>query len=342
MFRKIIIVLCLLAVLIITSAPIATTQRDSVLKIRVRDDWLNFDEAASLVRRFDKQIKKIEEAGWKPESSPESMQLWINEITPMFMYEGLATSTDAEFQGFPTALPDGFDHNHIAGRSDCQTYMILNARYFNSVSGWFARESWPVVVAHELAHIQQGQACSRLYNSQNLIENSAQIMAWEAMAALGNQGSADAVLALVYDLRGTAMSSARAIAASQGRENDYQRLRKEIYGDDISYWSRASKGDRFWAEDEDTLNRLMRRYSWTPLNMVFKARHEGTIYQLALSNDSHAAEIDDLIYFFQHMEELVDWALDNEPAGRKGVSFSVNAVHVHDSTSISFQPNWKS
>lgn len=288
-------------------------EKDNVMKVRVDDDdRLDFDESARLARRFDTMVDKINDANWSPQANSGNIRDLMYEVTPMFMYEGLVTQTNSEFETIPFSFSDGFDHNHIAGRSNCETYVLLNARYQNENSGWYNRANWPVVMAHEIAHAQQGSACSREYNSQDLIENSAQVMAWEVMAALSSQGSSLATLALVCEFRGVAMSSAGALAVEEGREEDYEKLLQDVYGNEPQKMSSVTKALRFWADDMEELSTLRIRYSWTPLNMVFKARSEGTVYQLAISNDTHSVEIDDLIYFLRNAEELTEAALERE------------------------------
>lgn len=286
-------------------------EKDPVMQIKVRElPHIGFEESAELARRLTALTNEIDETGWVPDSGDETMQNWINEITPMFMYEGLVTETAVDFDGFFISYPGGYRHVHVGGESDCDTYILLNNRFFNPVSDWYQNNTWPITAAHELAHIQQGPACDRDYNSQNLLENSAQIMAWEVMAALANRGNVEATLSLVFDLRGTALSSARAMSEVEGRPEDFQKLLQEIYGDDASKMASIAKNRRYWADKQEKLRSLTYRYGWSPLNLVFMARDEKTVYQLAINNETHSAEIDDLIYFFEHMEELVGSALE--------------------------------
>jgi hypothetical protein len=51
------------------------------------------------------------------------------------------------------------------------------------------------------------------------------------------------------------------------------------------------------------------KYSWIPLDFVFSNRQSKNIPDMALDNGTSWLEIDDLVYFLEHVEELVDWAL---------------------------------
>lgn len=289
---------------------ISWVARDDVTGIRVDENtWLNFDEAAALVRKWSHVVDDIEATGWSPIFDDDAMLAWMSEVTPMFEYEGLVRQTHDEIQGLVVSFAEGFAHNHIAGRSDCETYVALNRRFTTPISSWYEHQTWPATLAHELAHVQQGPACSRDISSQALLENTAQIMSWEVLAALANQGSPEATLTLVYEMRGNAMSAARAMAVHEDRLEDYEKLFYDVFGDDPHWVAAHEKNLRFWVDRQDELYGIQMRYGWAPLNRVFKARHEQTIYKLALDNSTHAAEIDDLVYFIQHMEELVEWAL---------------------------------
>jgi hypothetical protein len=135
-------------------------------------------------------------------------------------------------------------------------------------------------------------------------------MAWEVMAALANGENPEAAIAMVYELRGVVLSASAAMAAHEDRMDDYWELAEMVYGDDAGYMARLRKAQRFWAEDEERLKTLRMRYSWTPINLVFKARNEGAIYGLAIDNGTRVAKIDDLLYFLENINELTFWALD--------------------------------
>lgn len=309
--RNLIAAYLILVILLVSFYVHRLVTKDPIMKIQIRgEEWLGFDEAADLAKRFDRMVDRIDASDWSAgKATDENMTDWAYEITPMFTYEGLVTEGNATFDFFTNPFFDGYNHNHIAGRSDCATYVLLNARYKNKFSGWYQKNLWPVVLAHEIAHAQQGASCDREYNTQDNIENSAQIMAWEVMAAVANQGSKEAVLSMAYELRASALSAAAAMAGFEDRQDDYDSLIDDIFEGDAHETARRAKGMRFWSSDLEQLEALRMRYSWTPLNLVFEARNEGTIYQLSVSNDTHSADIDDLLYFIEHMEELVDWAI---------------------------------
>jgi hypothetical protein len=145
--------------------------------------------------------------------------------------------------------------------------------------------------------------------STALLENTAQIMSWEVMAALANQGNPQATLALAYELRGVSLSATAAMAYEQGRETDYERFLQELYGDQPDRIARIAKNQRFWADNPEQLAAIRLKYSWTPLDLVFSHRQSENIPDMALDNGTNWLEIDDLIYFLEHAEELVDWAL---------------------------------
>lgn len=285
---------------------------DAVTGIRVDENpWLSFDEASALVKKWTRVIDDIEATDWSPSLTNENMLHWMSEATPMFENEGLVAETSDGIQGLIVSFAEAFAHNQFAGQSDCETYIMLNRRFTTPISSWYENQTWPATLVHELAHVQQGPACNPDITSQALLENTAEIMSWEVLAALANQGSPEATLTLVYELRGTAMSAARAMAVHENRLEDYEKLFYDVFGHDASWVAAHEKNIRYWIDRQDELHGIQKRYGWAPLNRVFKARYEGTIYKLALDNSTHAAEVDDLIYFIEHMEELVEWALEN-------------------------------
>lgn len=348
------LVLLLLVLLILSSSVIPVTYisnnyYDSYFGIWVNhDDKLDFNESVAFSKRFYQIGKKIEASGWRPAANDIRIRNWALEITPMFQYEGLVSETKINFKPLAYNFSSGFEHNHIAGRSDCIDYVAVNARFSNPISGWYRSQDWPVVLAHEIAHAQQGEKwcgfpkaeierveeLTAILNDSSisesdrtkakaerkaitdywaedkeLLENTAQIMAWETMAALANQGSHIAALALAYEFRGLSLNATAAIASAQGREDDYEQLLQNLYREQPDTLARIAKNRRFWADRPEDLAAIRLKYSWEPLDLVFTHRRSENIPDLALDNGTRWLEIDDLIYFLGHAEELVDWAL---------------------------------
>jgi hypothetical protein len=319
------------------------------------DDRLDYEEAKAFAKRLYKIGNGIERTNWAPLSNDSAIRDWALEVTPMFEYENLVTETRGEYKPFKYNFINGFEHNHVAGRSNCLDFALVNARFDNRVSSWYRAQDWPTVLTHEIAHVQQGEGqcgfpeaeirrveelteiinnvkteeSERIYaeaerkaitdfwaEDKALLENTAQVMSWEVMAALANQGNPQATLALAYELRGVSLSAAAAMAYDQGEDLDYEELLQDLYGDQPDKEARIAKNRRFWADKPEQLAALRLKYSWTPLGLVFSHRQSENIPNMALDNGNMALdngtgwlEIDDLVYFLEHVEELVGWAL---------------------------------
>ena len=193
---------------------------DPVMGILVdQDETLNFKEASDLALRFHTLVEKLEDENWQLYATPTTIDLWALELLGMFPYEGAVIQTQVPQILEATPWIDGGSHNHVGGRSNCETYAVLNFRYVNPVSEWYKSKTWPITIAHELAHVQQGHRVC--FNAdRDLVENTAQIVAWEVMSSLANSGNQDALKIMIYEMRSVALGSARA----QGTEDQYMDL----------------------------------------------------------------------------------------------------------------------
>lgn len=277
-------------------------QFDPVFKIYVDfDDDLDFNEARALALRMDALANQIEDSGWEPAISEELMNQWALELLPMYSYEGATNRTNIPEVLLPLPWIEGENHNHIGGKSDCITMAVINYRYFNPVSHWYSDERWPIVLAHELAHVQQRSAVCENYSSEQ-IENTAQMVAWEVMAALANGGNRDAAYALVFELRNVALGSAHA----QGNADEYNELLNKVFDKDPNSIARHEKSIRFWSGHPEKLNEILHKYSRQPLDILFTYRNTGVVHQLALPTQHKTLPIDDLLYFIANAEILIE------------------------------------
>ena len=273
---------------------------DPIMGILVdQDETMNFNEVSRLTLRFQKLVDELEDEGWDIPANPTAIDLWALELLGMFPYEGAVLGTKVPTQLEAVPWIDAGSHNHVGGRSDCQNYAILNFRYINPISEWFNSHTWPITIAHELAHVQQTQRLC--FNSDRaLIENTAQIVSWEVMSSLANSGNRNALKIMIYEMRDVALSSARA----QGTDEQFMNLIREMF-DSPNKLARIEKSNRVWEDRRDELQDILTKYSQTPLDMIFLEREFGTVYGLALDNADRTMEIDDLIYFLSHAEEML-------------------------------------
>ena len=285
---------------------------------------LSFNECAQLARRFDKIYDSLPE--YRPSMTQEDMQKWALEVIPMFEYEGFTGTArwpKAEQVGF-MAFADGDSHNHVLGRSNCDSYAILSFRSANEHSSWFQDDDTTGAFIHELAHVQQAEACAL---PSEKVENTAQIMMLEVASALVNQGNLEVLPSLVSEIRGMALSSAYAAALKDKDVGKYIALRSQLSPGAISR-AKFEKSARRWSTDPQRLKDILNFYNVQPLTMVINAiRFDGGIIKgLALPVSYKATEfgylvyrgnqmaysLNDLAYFLAHAEEiakdsLVDW-----------------------------------
>ena len=177
---------------------------DSTFKIEFdgNQDKLSFNECAQLAKRFDRIYDSLPES--RPSMTQKDLLKWAVEVIPMFEYEGFVAPArwpEKDEIGF-YAFASGSDHNHILGRSNCDSYAILNYRVANEHSSWFQDDDTITAFIHELAHVQQGSECAQ---PTGRVENTAQIMTLEVASALVNQGNMEVLPSLVSEIRGMAL-----------------------------------------------------------------------------------------------------------------------------------------
>jgi len=136
----------------------ADSQKDRTFGVEIQNNYeISFKEACDLTRRFDKLGDKIGER--KASVSKEDIALLAVEVIPNFEYEGMVTTARYPQVADFGLFMGGQSHNHVMGRSNCETYSVINMRYANPHSKMFESDSWKTVLIHELAHVQQGSAC---------------------------------------------------------------------------------------------------------------------------------------------------------------------------------------
>ena len=281
------------------------------------DEFVSFRETKDLAVRFDKIYDTLPEN--PPPTDDFEVVNWAIELLPMYEYNGFVEKTvwpPRNGIGF-VLWPDGNTFNHVSGRSDCRSAAVLNIRYENPASSWYRDEDWIMVLAHELAHVQQGLACDQYPTSQ--VENTAQIISWEVVASLVNGGNKKLIRPLVGELRSVAMSSAYGIAIKYNLLDQFLDLRERLSPGAIAD-ARFQRNVRKWATDPTRLGEILNWYNTEPLNMVTRAirNNDSKIEGLALPpvySDGKAVyysshpqplipKLDDLKYFLAHAENL--------------------------------------
>lgn len=291
-------------------------------------ETIGFDEAAQLALRFDRAFDRL--PPYKPLVSDEAMVLWAWELLAMYPIEGVSDEV---------IIPDEIGlrlfyykeyyekHEGALGVSDCKSYAFLNLRQGNPYSGLYRNSSFDFTVAHEFAHIFQTEEFCGTRNDpiteeeRDLVETTAQIVALEVMSALANGGNIYALYAVAYEMRGIAVSIARATAIREGRQADFKRLRSRLTPGAIAQ-AKFERNQRNMSE-EDLLT-LIDRYDLAVLETIMAAQQgDGIVRGLALppirkeKNDLGEVVpvapprvrdflIDDTIYLLGNLEAMVE------------------------------------
>ena len=276
------------------------------------DRQFDYNEVMTFSQRLNGLVNQIEAEGddWYPRASSDYAYAFIAELAAQFSYEGAANMVNYPTMNF-AAAPSAGRHNHIGGTSDCENSFRLNLRYANPISAWHENPGWISTLSHELAHNHQGQVCYDM--PRELVETTAELMNWEVLAGLANQGNRIALFVLIYDLRSGALSTAQGMALAAGEKAlaRFEKALRDIQGHDALKWSRYEKSMRFWAGDMERLEWILATYSAAPLNLIARHKFGGTIPDLALDTDTRDLKIDDLLYVLEHAEEMVDQALSD-------------------------------
>jgi len=271
-----------------------------------------------MAQRFDKLYDKLPE--YKSPMTKEDLLAWAVEMIPMFEYEGIVDRARwPKAAGVDFALfPDGDDHNHVAGRSDCVNYAVLNLRFANPHSSWYEKDDAIFTFLHEIAHTQQGQSICT-YANRDLVENSAQIAALEVNAALVNQGNKELLTPLVSELRGMAISATYAAALRTKQLDKFIDFRAKLSPGAFAD-ARFAKSRRRWSENPVELVTILNRYNVTPLVMISNAirNNNSEIEGLAFppvypdnggrffpNAEPKPIKLDDMAYFLKNAEALV-------------------------------------
>ena len=276
---------------------------------------LNFDEVAQLAKRLDHCFDQLPEP--QIEFNNEVLAGLAVELIPQFQYEGITPKSewpkDVKFVFFM----EGDDANHVLGRSDCETYAIVNGRLELPLST-FGKGDAPFTLAHELAHVAQTQSICGSFSSEE-IESSAQIGALEVTAGLANQGNPFWLWATLDELRGMSISAAYGLALVDGDFEKFHGLRKQLSPGATSE-ARFQKSRRRWSEDPFELSDMLNKYNTKPLNRIgyavrynnaeitdlaFPPVYEGLAYWSS-QRSPQPVKLDDLSYLLQHMEAMVE------------------------------------
>lgn len=271
-----------------------------------REEGITFEQASALAIRFDKMSDKFGEDP-KIEASPEELYKLAHEILPQFQKEGATNKTRIPKNLDFVAFQDGEAHNHVGGRSDCQSYAILNARYINDWSRTHDSPHWVSTTVHELAHMQQGDVCNNYGDAEERvnIENTAQIVTWEVMAAQVNDGNKKFVLPLLDELKSVAMSTAYVTSEREGKQEEFKELQKKMEKGALIE-ARRERFERVWKDDPQRLKYILTTYSEIPLNRVVDAISNKNSIMKDLALNTKSFKVDDLAAFLLKAEEIVD------------------------------------
>ena len=274
---------------------------------------LSFSELSQMTKRLDKVSDSLDLSNWHPDSNGYDLIEWAKEIIPQIEAEGAVDTAVwpniAEFYTFGT----GDEANHVLGRSDCENFIILNDRIKNKHSAMFESPDFIGVVAHELVHISQGDLCTP-QNREN-IENTAQIVMLETLAAMGNRGNKDAFKAFVWEFRGIALGAAYGIALKENHKEWYESLRSKI-NPGVLASARWAKHEIEYQGDDSDLRDILLVYNLGPVKRIVDAvqNHAGAITDLALppvvstdyTREPHARTflMNDFMYAMSNLESM--------------------------------------
>ena len=232
----------------------------------------------------------------------------------MFGFNGLKVNLRRDVSVVASEFKDPVNYNAVYGYTYCRGEVTLNERMFNPESAWNGKVENLQVLAHELAHEVQGTMCQDIRYTERL-EESAQIASWEVLASMANEGSRPALHALVVSLEKNAYR-ASLYRAMRDRQLPYflKRFRKIVGEENFSAWERMRRANM---SDVGGLHDILRRYSYDPLKTIIESRKTGwEVIGLSLPIVEHAGgrvivgriafKLDDLKYFLEHAEGLVE------------------------------------
>ena len=129
----------------------------------------------------------------------DTVRWWITAVDAEYVREGVAAPFIMQLE--PNITFAGLDGARGATatdfQGDCMVWMALDIRYTRD-----GLPDLPVTVAHERFHSHQGAQCN---GAVTLLETSAVLASWEALANMANHGNDAANVALLVEMRRTAM-----------------------------------------------------------------------------------------------------------------------------------------
>lgn len=286
------------------------------------DDNVDFMEASQLGLRMDRLMEQFPKEDM--DSTQEDLINWTIEVLPFFSYEDAIDKVRVPDAVFYSPF-NGNQHFHVSGRSNCEDWAVLNYRFANEHSSWYGKATMLGTLVHELVHVQQGQLCDEDEGApRESIENTAQIVMLEVLAAMANDNNYDAARVLVEELRYFGMGTAKSIALRNDREYLFDYLFTQIHDYDEVRAAQRDKSKRQWAPRMDELEWILQTYVETPMNIMFNSiNNDKDIYGLALPDTMLSYEeieenkkykivttaryfrLDDLAYFLDHAEDMV-------------------------------------
>ena len=225
---------------------------------------LSYDRAEAVYLKLDTAWDRTPDAAKTPVfTDPAGANIWVNEILPYFVSEGITTLDDLKPPSSVTFrfYPDPDYAFHVLGTTGlCSTDVELNQRLITPGDGWMAEDLQLVVLTHELAHVQGVCASGTALND----EQSAQLISWEVDAAMANSGCAQCRASLLADLRGRALGMVEEAARAEGREADLAVLEATTLSP--AEQAARARSERQWATgDQDELQRILTNYYTIPM-----------------------------------------------------------------------------
>jgi len=143
------------------------------------EETVSFLEAAQFAIRLNR-VRDTFPDEYRPDVGRTDLYDWARELLPYYENEGatgkVTIPRDIEFFQFWDQA-----HDRVGGRSNCETKAVVNLRFSNDHSAWYRDIGVVATLAHELAHVQQGDAiCSEIGDKTSeeraIIENTAPIV----------------------------------------------------------------------------------------------------------------------------------------------------------------------
>lgn len=276
-----------------------------LLGLASQTEKANPNDPRLLAERLDRAYDQLASV---PQARAEDIELWITEVAPFFSYEGLDPSVGDfghEFVNYYFELfNSGVEFNHIAGYTYCDGTVVLNARMAKPISTWYTRDYFLGVLTHEMIHNLRGAYCSM---DSVEAESRTQLGMLEVLAAMANQGNLQALKALVGEMRDIASNAYEYQMLKAGKKAEFIDWYVNVMNPgDAFAKAKLLKSYRFWADDVETLQGILYRYSFLvfkdTLDFKFDAWMES---DGGASPDKYVVKLDDLRYVLANLESLV-------------------------------------